>query len=147
MKSELPNRERGHAMQITQALLFAVATSGPSLIVADAPSPYEVINTEAPRSETTVFCIKAFSDTDLTEDLENIDVFTRIIHGDDPIVPIGAFALLSIRPVKSTALKVHKGAPHRLCATHKDQVNEELVAFSRQRADTPVQSTKAARYY
>ncbi len=76
------------------------------------------------------FCIKAFSETDQTEDLKKIDVPTLIIHGDDDqIVPIADSALLSAKLVKGSTLKVYKGAPHGLCTTHKDQVNEDLLAF------------------
>jgi non-heme chloroperoxidase len=76
------------------------------------------------------FCIKAFSETDLTEDLKKIDVPTLIIHGDDDqIVPIADSALLSAKIVKNATLKVYKGAPHGLCTTHKHQVNEELLGF------------------
>lgn len=76
------------------------------------------------------FCIKAFSETDLTEDLKKFDVPTLILHGDDDqIVPIGASAMLSSKLVKDATLKVYKGAPHGLCTTHKDQVNEDLLAF------------------
>jgi non-heme chloroperoxidase len=76
------------------------------------------------------FCIKAFSETDLTEDLKKIDVPTLIIHGDDDqIVPIGASALMSAKLVKNATLRVYKGAPHGLCTTHKHQVNEELLSF------------------
>jgi len=75
-------------------------------------------------------CIKAFSETDFTEDLKKIDVPTLILHGDDDqIVPIGASALLSSKLIKNAQLKVYKGAPHGLCSTHKDQVNEDLLAF------------------
>ena len=76
------------------------------------------------------FCIKAFSETDLTEDLKKIDVPTLILHGDDDqIVPIADSALLSSKIVKGAKLKVIPGAPHGLCTTHKDLVNEELLAF------------------
>jgi non-heme chloroperoxidase len=76
------------------------------------------------------FCIKAFSETDLTEDLKKMNVPTLIMHGDDDqIVPIGASAMLSSKIVKDATLKVYKGAPHGLCTTHKDQVNAELLAF------------------
>jgi non-heme chloroperoxidase len=76
------------------------------------------------------FCIKAFSETDLTEDLKKIDVPTLILHGDDDqIVPIGASALLSAKLVKVNKLKVYPGAPHGLCTTHKDQVNADLLSF------------------
>jgi non-heme chloroperoxidase len=77
-------------------------------------------------------CIKAFSETDLTEDLERIDVPTLIIHGDDDqIVPIGASAMKSSKLVKDATLKVYPGAPHGLFATHKDQFNADLLAFLR----------------
>jgi non-heme chloroperoxidase len=76
------------------------------------------------------FCIKAFSETDLTEDLKKIDVPTLIMHGDDDqIVPIGASAMLSSKLVKGATLKVYEGAPHGMCTTMKDQVNEDLLAF------------------
>jgi non-heme chloroperoxidase len=75
-------------------------------------------------------CIKAFSETDFTEDLEKIDVPTLILHGDDDqIVPIGAAALLSSKLVKGAVLKVYPGAPHGMCSTLKDQVNAELLGF------------------
>ena len=78
------------------------------------------------------FCIKAFSETDLTGDLKKIDVPTLIIHGDDDqIVPIGASAMLSSKLIKNAILKVYKGAPHGLCTTLKDRVNEDLLAFCR----------------
>jgi non-heme chloroperoxidase len=76
------------------------------------------------------FCIKAFSETDQTEDLKKFDVPTLILHGDDDqIVPIGAAAMLSSKLVKGAVLKVYKGAPHGMCTTLKDQVNEELLGF------------------
>jgi non-heme chloroperoxidase len=76
------------------------------------------------------FCIKAFSETDLTEDLKKIDVPTLVLHGDDDqIVPIADSALLSSKIIKNATLKVYQGAPHGLCTTHKDQVNEDLLAF------------------
>jgi len=75
-------------------------------------------------------CIKAFSETDLTEDLKKFDVPTLIVHGDDDqIVPIGASALLSSKIVKGAILKVYTGAPHGMCSTLKDRVNAELLAF------------------
>jgi non-heme chloroperoxidase len=76
------------------------------------------------------FCIKAFSETDQTEDLKKIDAPTLILHGDDDqIVPIADSALLSVKLVKGATLKVYKGAPHGMCTTHKDQVNSDLLAF------------------
>jgi non-heme chloroperoxidase len=76
------------------------------------------------------FCIKAFSETDQTEDLKQIDVPTLILHGDDDqIVPIADSAMLSATLVKRATLKVYNGAPHGMCTTHKHQVNEDLLAF------------------
>jgi non-heme chloroperoxidase len=78
-------------------------------------------------------CVKAFSETDHTEDLKKFDVPTLIIHGDDDqIVPIGASSVLSSRIVKNSTLKVIPGAPHGLCSTLKDQINAELLAFFKQ---------------
>ena len=78
------------------------------------------------------FCIKAFSETDLTEDLKKIDVPTLILHGDDDqIVPIADSALLSAKLVKGAKLKVIKGAPHGMCTTLKDEINKELLSFIR----------------
>jgi non-heme chloroperoxidase len=78
------------------------------------------------------FCIKAFSETDQTEDLAKIDVPTLFIHGDDDqIVPIGAAAERAVKLVKNGQLKVYKGAPHGMCTTLKDRVNEELYGFIR----------------
>jgi non-heme chloroperoxidase len=77
-------------------------------------------------------CIKAFSETDFTEDLKKFDVPTLILHGDDDqIVPIGPSALLSSKIVKGATLKIYPGAPHGLCSTLKDQVNSELLGFFR----------------
>ena len=76
------------------------------------------------------FCVKAFSETDQTEDLRKIDVPTLILHGDDDqIVPIADAALLSAKLVKGATLKVYNGAPHGMCTTHKDEVNADLLAF------------------
>jgi non-heme chloroperoxidase len=76
------------------------------------------------------FCIKAFSETDQTEDLKQIDVPTLLIQGDDDqIVPFAAAGQLQSKLVKGATLKVYKGAPHGLCTTHKSRVNEDLLAF------------------
>jgi non-heme chloroperoxidase len=76
------------------------------------------------------FCIKAFSETDQAEDLKKIDVLTLLLHGDDDqIVPIADSAMLSVKLVKNAALKIYEGAPHGLCTTHKDLVNQDLLAF------------------
>jgi non-heme chloroperoxidase len=76
------------------------------------------------------FCIKAFSETDLTEDLRKFDVPTLIMHGDDDqIVPIAASAMLSSKLVKGATLKIYQGLPHGMCSTHKDQINADLLDF------------------
>ena len=76
------------------------------------------------------FCVKAFSETDLTEDLKRFYVSTLIMHGDDDqIVPIGASALPSSKIVRGSTLKVYPGLPHGMCCTHKDQINTDLLAF------------------
>ncbi len=76
------------------------------------------------------FCIKAFSETDQTEDLKKFDVPTLILHGDDDqIVPIQASAMLSSKLIKGAVLKVYKGAPHGMCTTLKDKVNADLLEF------------------
>jgi non-heme chloroperoxidase len=75
-------------------------------------------------------CIKAFSETDFTNDLEKFDVPTLILHGDDDqIVPFGASALPSSKIIKGAVLKIYPGAPHGMCSTLKDQINEDLLAF------------------
>jgi non-heme chloroperoxidase len=82
--------------------------------------------------------IKAFSETDFTEDLKKIDVPALVLHGDDDqIVPIADSALLSSKLLKKGTLKVHQGFPHGMCTTHADVVNPELLAF--------VEEGKAAR--
>src|SRR5580698_8521306 len=76
------------------------------------------------------FCVKAFSETDQTEDLKKFDVPTLIIHGDgDQIVPIADAGLRQSKLIKGATLKVYKGAPHGLCTTHKDEVSADLLAF------------------
>jgi non-heme chloroperoxidase len=75
-------------------------------------------------------CIKAFSETDFTEDLKKFDVPTLILHGDDDqIVPIGAAALMSAKVVKNATLKVYPGFPHGMPTTNADQINADLLAF------------------
>jgi len=75
-------------------------------------------------------CIKAFSETDFTEDLKKFDVPTLVMHGDDDqIVPIAAAGLLSAKIVKNAQLKVYPGFPHGMCTTNPDQINADLLAF------------------
>ena len=76
------------------------------------------------------YCIKVFSETDLTEDLKKFDVPTLVLHGDDDqIVPIADSAMLSAKIIKNATLKVYPGAPHGMCTTLKDRVNDDLLAF------------------
>jgi non-heme chloroperoxidase len=75
-------------------------------------------------------CVKAFSETDFTEDLKRIDVPTLVMHGDDDqVVPIGASAMLSSKLVRHAQLKVYKGLPHGMMSTHHDMINADLLAF------------------
>jgi non-heme chloroperoxidase len=75
-------------------------------------------------------CIKAFSETDFTEDLKAISVPVLIMHGDDDqIVPIADSALLSAKLVKNGTLKVYRGLPHGMCTTHPEIINPDLLAF------------------
>jgi non-heme chloroperoxidase len=77
-------------------------------------------------------CIKAFSETDMTEDLKKFDVPTLIMHGDaDQIVPISDSAMLSAKLIKGATLKVYSGLPHGMCSTHKDMINADLSEFIR----------------
>ena len=88
-------------------------------------------------------CIKVFSETDLTEDLEKIDVPTLIVHGDDDqIVPIGASALLAAKIVRQATLKIYEGAGHGLTTTLKDRLNADLLEFCR--AGAAVASVRAS---
>ncbi len=74
--------------------------------------------------------VKAFSETDFTEDLKTITVPTLVMHGDDDqIVPIANSALLSVKLLKNGALKVYEKFPHGMCTTHADVVNPDLLAF------------------
>lgn len=78
------------------------------------------------------FCVKAFSETDMTEDLKKFDVPTLVLHGDDDqIVPIADAGILTAKLVRNAELKVYQGAPHGMCTTLKDRVNEDLLAFAK----------------
>lgn len=81
-------------------------------------------------ARNTFECIKAFSETDFTEDLKKFDFPTLIIHGDDDqIVPIDASALQSAKLVKDATVKIYPGAPHGIAETHKEKLNNDLLAF------------------
>jgi non-heme chloroperoxidase len=83
-------------------------------------------------------CVKAFSETDFTDDLKKFDVPTLIIHGDDDqIVPIGASAMAASKIVKGAQLKIYKGAPHGICTTHKDFINADLLEFLKTKVTKP----------
>jgi non-heme chloroperoxidase len=78
-------------------------------------------------------CIKAFSETEFTDDLKKFDIPTLVIHGDDDqIVPITVGGLRSSKMIKGATLKIYKGAPHGLMTTHKEQFNTDLLEFARQ---------------
>lgn len=80
--------------------------------------------------KNTFDCIKAFSETDFTEDLKKFNVPTLIVHGDDDqIVPIEGSALRSVELIKNATLKIYEGAPHGLADTHKERLNADLLAF------------------
>ena len=86
-------------------------------------------------ARNTFDCIKAFSETDFTQDLKKFNIPTLIVHGDDDqIVPIGAAALRSSKLVKNATLKIYAGAPHGLADTHKEQLNADLLEFLTQRS-------------
>ncbi len=75
-------------------------------------------------------CIKAFSETDFTEDLKKIDIPVMVMHGDDDqIVPIGAAGLMSAKILRKATLKVYPGFPHGMCTTNADQINADVLAF------------------
>lgn len=75
-------------------------------------------------------CIKAFSETDFTDDLKKIDAPVLVMHGDDDqIVPIAASALLAVKALKKGELKVYSGFPHGMATTHADIINKDLLAF------------------
>jgi non-heme chloroperoxidase len=75
-------------------------------------------------------CVKAFSETDFTEDLKKMDVPTLIMHGDDDkIVPIADSAMLAVKLAKNAKLKVYPGFPHGMCTTNPDVINPDLLAF------------------
>ncbi|MEJ6788246.1 alpha/beta hydrolase [Brevundimonas sp. BR2-1] len=77
-------------------------------------------------------CIKAFSETDFTEDLKKIDIPTLVMHGDDDqIVPIDDSARISSTLLPQGTLKVYPGLPHGMATTHADQINADLLAFIR----------------
>jgi non-heme chloroperoxidase len=90
--------------------------------------------------------IKAFSETDFTEDLKKFDIPTLIIHGDDDqIVPINISGQLSAKLIKGATLKVYKGAPHGLTTTNQEQFNADLLQFARQETEVAETATRTRR--
>jgi non-heme chloroperoxidase len=88
-------------------------------------------------------CIKAFSETEFTEDLKKFDIPTLVIHGDDDqIVPITVGGLRSSKMIAGATLKVYKGAPHGLMSTNKDQFNADLLGFAGQESQTAETETR-----
>jgi non-heme chloroperoxidase len=78
-------------------------------------------------------CVKAFSETDFTEDLKQIDVPVLVMHGnDDQVVPIADSALLAAKLLKRGTLKVYSGLPHGMPMTHAEIINRDLLAFIRE---------------
>jgi non-heme chloroperoxidase len=91
-------------------------------------------------------CIKAFSETDFTEDLKKFDIPTLVIHGDDDqIVPINISGLRSAKMIKGATLKIYKGAPHGLMSTHKEQFNADLLQFAKQETKAAETATRVRR--
>lgn len=91
-------------------------------------------------------CIKAFSESDFTEDLKKFDIPTLVIHGeDDQIVPINVGGLRSAAMIKGARLEVYKGAPHGLMTTHKEQFNADVLEFARQDAESSAAATRVRR--
>jgi len=89
-------------------------------------------------------CIKAFSETEFTDDLKKFDVPTLVIHGDDDqIVPITVGGQRSVKLIAGATLKVYKGAPHGLMTTNKEQFNADLLAFARQESQAAETATRA----
>jgi non-heme chloroperoxidase len=90
-------------------------------------------------------CVKAFSETDFTDDLKRFDVPTLVIHGDDDqIVPINVSGLRSAKMIKGATLKVYKGAPHGLMTTHQEQFNNDLLEFARQQPEAAASVRRTA---
>jgi non-heme chloroperoxidase len=88
-------------------------------------------------------CIKAFSETDFTEDLKKFDVPTLILHGsDDQVVPVDVTARRSSKMIPGAILKVYEGAPHGMCTTLKDQINTDLLEFVGTRQEQKVEKRK-----
>ena len=91
-------------------------------------------------------CIKAFSESDFTEDVKKFDIPTLVIHGDDDqVVPIAVTGLRSAKMIKGATLKVYKGAPHGLMSTIKEQFNADLLQFAKQETQVADATVRARR--
>ena len=90
-------------------------------------------------------CVKAFSETDFTDDLKKFDVPTLVIHGDDDqVVPFNVGGLRSAKMIKGAMLEVYKGAPHGLMTTHQERFNNDLLEFARQQPEAAASARRAA---
>jgi non-heme chloroperoxidase len=89
-------------------------------------------------------CVKAFSETDFSEDCKRIDVPTLVIHGDDDQIVPFAIGSQSAKMIKGAELKVFKGAPHGLMSTHRDQLHKELLSFAQQNASAETRAAQSA---
>jgi non-heme chloroperoxidase len=139
----------GTPLEVFDGLRSALAANRPQFYRDFAAGPFYGFNRPGAKVSTAVVdnwwrqamagaanahyeCIKAFSETDFTEDLQSIDVPVLVMHGDDDqIVPIADSALLSVKHLKKGTLKVYPGLPHGMCTTHADIVNPDLLAFIR----------------
>jgi non-heme chloroperoxidase len=139
----------GTPLEVFDGLRSALAANRPQFYRDFAAGPFYGFNRPGAKVSTAVVdnwwrqamagaanahyeCIKAFSETDFTEDLQSIDVPVLVMHGeDDQIVPIADSALLSVKHLKKGTLKVYPGLPHGMCTTHADIVNPDLLAFIR----------------
>ncbi len=91
-------------------------------------------------------CVKAFSESEFSDDLKKFDIPTLVIHGDDDqIVPIGIAGLRTAKMIKGARLEVYKGAPHGLMSTNKEQFNGDLLEFARQETEASEAATRVRR--
>jgi len=124
--------ERAHiALSWPRLVGIASGVFGGSLVVSSVVEAWEAASFRAHGSAG--LGVKAFSETDQYEDLKSNNVPTLMIHGDaDQIVPIENSGKLRAKLVKNAQLKIYEGAPHGLCTTNKDEVNNDLLEFIRQ---------------
>ena len=142
-----PANPGGLPIEVFDGLRAVLAADRSQFYIDFASGPFYGFNREgAKRSEATIqnwwrqgmtgaanahyLGIKAFSETDFTDDLKSIDVPTLVLHGDDDqIVPIANSAILSAKLLKNATLKIYKGLPHGMATTHADLINKDLLDF------------------